>query len=342
MTSTLPALAAPAVPRIDPASPMTFPTRLRVGVTAALAGLALLAGAASPMSATAVTRTPPVPTGLLTAIESTARYVPANTCDPAARPGVVQLGGLLTTTYGGSAGISRTCGTDLLATSEHYEGRALDWMHNARVAADKKEADATVKWLLATDGDGNKYANARRLGIMYIIWNNRIWGAYRADEGWRDYNGCAQKTAKSLDSACHRNHVHFSLSWEGAQAATSFWTKTVAAPDFGPCRPADLNWAPRYRHANPVPCPRYPKVEAPAGASATLETLVKYSGMELRKGQTGPIVKTVQKVIGTEATGTMDAKTKTKLKAWQEAHDVKVTGGVNAATWRALLADQSP
>ena len=320
---------------------MSLRTRVVAGVTVLLTCFALLAGFAGPLSAGVATAVPPVPTGLPKAIEATARYVPANTCDPTARPGVVKLGELLTKTYGGSAGITRTCGTDLLATSEHYEGRALDWMHNVRVKADKKEVNATIKWLLATDKAGNEYANARRLGIMYMIWNNKIWGAYRADDGWRDYNGCAKKKAKSLDSTCHRNHVHFSLSWEGAQAATSFWTKTVAAPDFGPCRPADLNWAPRYRHANPAPCPRYPKVTAPAGSSATLKTLVKYSGMELRKGQSGPIVKAVQKVIGAKATGTFDAKTKTKLKSWQAEHDVTVTGTVNAATWRALLADQS-
>jgi len=63
--------------------------------------------------------------------------------------------------------------------------------------------------------------------------------------------------------------------------------------------------------------------------------------MELRKGQSGPIVKAVQKVIGAEATGKFDAKTKTQLKSWQGAHDLTVTGTVNAATWRALLADQS-
>ena len=33
------------------------------------------------------------------------------------------------------------------------------------------------------------HANARRLGIMYMIWNRRIWSSYKASSGWRKYSG---------------------------------------------------------------------------------------------------------------------------------------------------------
>ncbi|MCW2810989.1 MAG: peptidoglycan-binding protein [Friedmanniella sp.] len=330
----------------------SLPRALPRALSATLAAAALLlttapwAGAVpvtdvAPLMAAAAVPNPPVPAGLPVGAETLASYVPANTCDPVSKPGVVRLGKLLTATYGGSYGIDRTCGTDLLATSEHYEGRALDWMHSVRVASDKAEVDTMLTWLFATDPAGNRYANARRLGVMYVIWNNRIWGAYSADAGWRDYNNCANRTSTSLDATCHRNHVHFSLSWAGAQARTSFWTRTVAAEDFGPCRPADLNWAATYRVANPRPCARYPKVAAPAGASATLRTLVQYSGMELTTGRTGPIVTTLQRVLGVGADGVFGSVTATAVRGYQSRHGLAVTGTVTADTWRALLKEQS-
>ena len=94
--------------------------------------------------------------------------------------------------------------------------------------------DGEGRVLLAGDAAGHPYANARRLGIMYIIWNNQIWGSYRAGEGWRAYGQCAAHPEPGYDASCHRDHIHFSLSWAGAQGRTSFWTRSVAAPDYGP------------------------------------------------------------------------------------------------------------
>ena len=71
---------------------------------------------------------------------------------------------------------------------------------------------------------------------MYLIWNNRIWGAYRAADGWRPYLDCASATSKADDTRCHRDHLHVSLSWEGAMGRTSYWTDRVADRDYGPCR----------------------------------------------------------------------------------------------------------
>ena len=59
---------------------------------------------------------------------------------------------------------------------------------------------------------------------MYVIFNNRMWGAW--DGQWEDYNGCQAKKmqAHAYDNACHRTHVHISLSWNGARGKTTFWT----------------------------------------------------------------------------------------------------------------------
>jgi peptidoglycan hydrolase-like protein with peptidoglycan-binding domain len=309
-------------------------------------GIALLAPAAllitmAPAAAATVTPSPSIPAGLPNGIEVLAGYVPANSCSPTPKPGSVQLAKLLKLTYPDTSyGIGRACGP--LPNSEHFDGRAIDWMNSIRDQQQAAQAKAVIGWLLATDRAGHPYANARRLGVMYVIWNDRIWGAYSADQGWRAYNNCALLPSRSSDTVCHRDHMHISLSWEGAMGRTSFWTKSVAAAEYGPCRPVDLNWAPPYLSANFSPCPRYPTVNAPSGASATLKTLTQYSGMELRTGAGGPAVVAVQRAIKTTVSGYYGSATKAAVAKWQSTHGRKATGIVGAKTWRSLLKDQAP
>lgn len=315
-----------------------FWSRLRLLLTLTLVlvlGLGLLGAG----RAAGAPRVPPTPTDLPTAIEGPARYTPQVSCDPRAKPGTVRLGELLVDTYPGTRyGTARSCGP--APASEHHDGRAVDWVVSVRDAGQRADAEAVLGWLLATDRKQNPYAMARRLGVMYLIWNNRIWSASRADEGWRLYSDCADRPERSADSRCHRNHVHVSLSWEGARGVTSYWTGRAAKADFGPCRPADLNWAAPYRRFNPTPCTRYPAVSAPPGASPTLRTLVTYSGRVLREGTTGVAVQAVQKVVGVSTTGTFGPGTERALRRWQTDHGLSATGVVGAATWRALLRSQ--
>ncbi len=86
-------------------------------------------------------------------------------------------------------------------------------MLNVNNAGEKAIADDILSWLLATDRHGNRHANARRLGIMYMIWNHQIWSAARQAEGWRPHS-----------SDPHTDHIHFSFSWDGALKRTSWWT----------------------------------------------------------------------------------------------------------------------
>ena len=118
---------------------------------------------------------------------------------------------------------------------------------------------------------------------------------------------------------------------------TSFWSGQVAAPEYGPCRPADLNWAGRYRRVNLARCTAYPKVVAGAGSSTLHKTLVTYSGMRLTRGSTGPVVRAVQRVIGVDADGSFGPVTEAAVIEWQTRHGLRGTGAVNAATWRTLL-----
>ena len=306
--------------------------RLSTVLAATAAALVPAVGLIAPAHAV-----PPTPVGLPSGIEDPARYVGADSCDGSAKPGTVALGQLLVKAYPGTSyGTVRACGSDALSTTEHYDGRAVDWMGpNARVKASKANGDAVVAWLLATDTAGNQFANARRLGIMYIIWDNS-W--YDASSGFQKepYSTCAQHPEAAMDTTCHRNHVHLSLSWEGAMKRTSFWTRTVAAPDFGPCRTPELNWAAPYRSARSTPCPRYPAVAAPAGASALTRKLVAYGGMYVRSGLSGPVVSAVQQAIGVRSDGAFGPATAGALRTWQSSHCVPATGVTDVATWRAL------
>jgi hypothetical protein len=77
-----------------------------------------------------------------------------------------------------------------------------------------------LRWLFATDAHGNQDAMFRRLGLMYVIWNKQIWGAW--SQRWEPYS-CSGPTL------CHVNHMHFSFGWAGAEKKTSYWTNKVSA-----------------------------------------------------------------------------------------------------------------
>lgn len=325
------------------------------GLVAALSATLLVGVIAGPASATGIAPPTPgvarpvTPTGLPKAYEGLASYVSAVGCDKRINPGTAALATLLKTTYPDTSyGLGRTCGAGTGKASEHTDGRAVDWMVSARTSNGMAKATAVIAWLSATDKNGVTYANARRLGIMYLIWNNKIWGAYSADAGWRPYKNCADTTqsSKSKDSACHRNHIHFSLSWEGAMKKTSFWTKKVARKEYGPCRAADMNWSGLYS-VRYTPCPpRYRAVTAPAGSSTVMKNLVRFSGITLVRGDTGPAVAAVQSALKVSpANGVVfGPRTLKAVKAFKakQSGGVAPNGAVGAGTWRALMKANAP
>jgi hypothetical protein len=162
------------------------------------------------------------------AIEPTVPYQPAGACNPALdqdKPGPIALRDLLMQTYGSTVGgqpvlndISRPCDGSV---SEHFEGRALDWGMDYRNPAMQIDGNDVLNWLFATDEYGNRDAIARRLGIMYVIWNYQIYGS------WNDYQP-SPYACGSDPVSCHVTHMHFSFDWPGALAQTSFFTGRVA------------------------------------------------------------------------------------------------------------------
>jgi hypothetical protein len=149
-------------------------------------------------------------------IEALAPYVPQTSCQPTAKIGTASLMAYLQKKYPGTGndGIARAC--HIGGRSEHKEGRALDWDVNYNNPRQRAQAEDFVQWLLKRDKMGREFANARRLGVMYFIWDGRIWSA--SEGTWRKYSGASS----------HRDHIHISLSWAGARGKTSFWTGDVA------------------------------------------------------------------------------------------------------------------
>lgn len=302
---------------------------LLVTAVLALTGLAL----ATPASA--ATRVPRVPAGLPVAIEPLATEISQTSCDPHTKPGTAKLASLLVHTYPGTSyNTTYACGTDG-PVSEHYDGRAIDWMASIRNKSQYADARAFLSWLFATDSRGNRLAMARRLGVQYVIYYNRIWESW--DAKWAPYNNCAKQPSRSYDTSCHRDHMHISLGWNGAMGATTFWTKRVSPTDYGPCRVSFFNWAAPRRAANPRPCRWYPTVRAPAHSSATKVALVRFSGARLLYGSRGPAVSAVQAALHVRADGVYGSATRTAVLRYQVQHRLVRNGTMDTNTWLALL-----
>lgn len=212
---------------------MQLPTGLARVAVPLLSGALLVAATLVPATALASATAPvPKPRAFGAVADDFPRWEQENTCSPTEKPGAKKLRKLLRKTYGSSIGsyTVRPCSS---ADSGHEEGRAVDWMTNKTVPEQKAMAKAFIKWLKATDSYGNTYAMARRLGVEYVIWNNRMWRTYDTGRGWTEYDKCLHKKKKGKSAwanACHRTHVHISLSWDGAYKRTSYFSGYVACP----------------------------------------------------------------------------------------------------------------
>lgn len=170
-------------------------------------------------------------------IEDLAPYQPQTKCSPSAKAGTLKLASWLQRTYRGtgSLGISRACGHG--GVSEHKEGRAFDWAVKHSSARDRGYVSDFLRRIFAEDADGNHAALARRMGIMYILWNDHIYSSYRGFAK-RDYlnSGCRTKRKCSV-TLRHRDHVHISLSRAGGRGDTSWYHRNDPRPAPTPTPP---------------------------------------------------------------------------------------------------------
>ncbi|GAB3253229.1 hypothetical protein [Nocardioides dilutus] len=154
-------------------------------------------------------------------IEDYASYEPQTTCHPKPRAGTKVLAAWLKSELGGGGGATgRACGG---GASEHKDGRAIDWTLDATKKTDRKIAKAFLELVFAADEEGNTHALARRMGIMYIIWNDHMYAAWDQFER-EDYLSSSCKSKRKCSKTLrHRDHVHISLSMAGAKGKTSWY-----------------------------------------------------------------------------------------------------------------------
>src|SRR4051794_6223849 len=150
------------------------------------------------LTSTQANAAPPTPK-FSSAIEGDAPYQPQTVCDAKAKTGVLKFRDMVLKAYPGTgdSGITRSCSDG--GRSEHKEGRAWDWTASVSNSKQVSQVNDMLHWLFATDQYGHLHAMARRLGVMYIIWNARIWDA--GSDHWDPYS-CSGTTD------CHKDHVH--------------------------------------------------------------------------------------------------------------------------------------
>jgi len=104
--------------------------------------------------------------------------------------------------------------------SNHAQGRAIDVMVGRSGSGYNTTRGLNiVNWLLASDANGNQNANARKLGIQQILFNDRCWNS-SGDRGISTWN------AMRPCGIGHFDHVHIDLTINGANGNVSWWGAT--------------------------------------------------------------------------------------------------------------------
>jgi hypothetical protein len=162
------------------------------------------------------------PAGAGQPVEDYASYQPQTRCSPRAKVGTEALAAFLVRRYGGAyGGISRACSRH--STSEHAEGRAVDWTLSATSRADRRTARDFLREAFATDRAGNPDALARRMGIMYVIWDDQIYSAWNGFAPEPYLSSSCRRVKRCSPTLRHRDHVHVSLSRKAARGETSWY-----------------------------------------------------------------------------------------------------------------------
>ncbi|MAT60931.1 MAG: hypothetical protein CMH41_04740 [Micrococcales bacterium] len=244
-------------------------------------------------------------------------YIPQNACNANELPGVVAFREMLLDTYKRPAdtvktyNISRGCDTP--GVSEHEEGRALDFEADVKKPAQVAQARQLLRYLTKRGG-----FHARRWGIMYIIWDRKVWAQYKPY--WRNLSNRGNRIAN------HEDHIHFSFTWNGAVKKSSYWTGIPRRADRGPC--VKYRW-----HFAPVELDRRIKKPRRGGCRSPRAVGNNWSyGKSVMYWQSGDRVKWLQQFLSEEgfygggADGAFGRMTYGAVQAWQRANRVPRTG----------------
>lgn len=105
--------------------------------------------------------------------------------------------------------------------SDHRDGRGVDVMiPGYQTAAGRQLGQTIAAWVVA---------NHAKLGVTYVIWNERIWSVSHASKGWRRCGSAACYSGPD-DSAAHRDHVHVSVFGNQAAAEPTGPTGPIVRP----------------------------------------------------------------------------------------------------------------
>lgn len=162
-------------------------------------------------------------------------YIPQNACYANELPGVAAFRDMLLATFPRPAetlqsyNINRGCNTP--GISEHEEGRAVDFEAEVTDRTQYAQAKKLLRYLTKNNG-----YHARRWGIMYIIYNQKLWAQYKPY--WRQMSDRGNRVDNHMD------HIHFTFTWNGAVKKSSYWTGQVRRVDRGPCVKVNSHFAP--------------------------------------------------------------------------------------------------
>ena len=159
-------------------------------------------------------------------LEPYAGYQPQTTCRRKPKPGVLLLADWLVARGGGYGAITRPCTGS--STSEHKESRAFDWVLDATSETDQALAAALLDELLAPDDTGEPSALARRMGIMYVIWDDQMYASYDGFVAKRYLSSSCRNRRTCSPTLRHRDHLHVSLTRQGAKGVTSWYVAQAA------------------------------------------------------------------------------------------------------------------
>lgn len=200
----------------------------------------VVAGAPVPGEGLPPAPVPPPLIPMAPGINPVITYEAQNTCDPTPKPGALRIDQIIKSTYGPTQYTWIPRGCEVGGTSEHKEGRAIDWMVTVRDPQQRANAEAFLNWLLGPDQTGRPYGHALQLGVMYIGWHDRMWRGYGIERGWQELKGCFGKSDAKYDNYCHRNHIHISLTRLGATGLDPTGVPVPGTPGAPPAPEAPL------------------------------------------------------------------------------------------------------
>lgn len=253
-------------------------------------------------------------------------YQPQVACYAGELPGVVQFRDMLLTAFPRSDeslhtyNITRGC--NVPGVSEHEEGRALDWEAHVADPAQDRQARQLLRWLTRDSG-----YQAKRFGIMYIIYDQHVWGQY--NQSWRLMADRGNVTDN------HKDHVHFSFTWNGALQRSAFWTGQARRVHRGPCAryqghfaSLDVTRLAAKPRVTRCPAPR------PIPDSWTFSASIMYWQQDRRVRWLQQFL-TEQGLYSGETNGAFGSLTYDAVHRYQSAHRLGTTGVWDPATQNA-------